>query len=74
MKKKYLGYLFLATVLLPGAFSLTLSSAAPASVQAATVTPRRAIIEYRYKIVRGYLYRRLYDASHDRWLGPWERA
>ncbi|WP_317635243.1 hypothetical protein [Xylocopilactobacillus apicola] len=53
---------------------MTLSSAAPASVQAATVTPRRAIIEYRYKIVRGYLYRRLYDASHDRWLGPWERA
>ena len=33
---------------------------------------RSPIIEYRYKIVDGELYRRLYNYSDGYWIGDWE--
>lgn len=33
---------------------------------------RSPIIEYRYKIIDGKLYRRLYNYSDEYWIGEWE--
>ena len=33
---------------------------------------RSPIIEYRYKIIDGELYRRLYNYSDGYWIGDWE--
>ena len=35
-------------------------------------TPRSPIIEYRYKVIDGVLYRRLYNYSDEYWIGEWE--
>ena len=37
-----------------------------------SVQPRSAIIEYRYKVVNGDLYRRLYNYTEQCWVGDWE--
>lgn len=33
---------------------------------------RSPIIEYRYKVIDGVLYRRLYNYSDEYWIGEWE--
>lgn len=33
---------------------------------------RSPIIEYRYKVIDGKLYRRLYNYSDEYWIGEWE--
>ena len=33
---------------------------------------RSAIIEWRYKVVGGVLYRRLYNYTEQCWVGDWE--
>lgn len=34
--------------------------------------PYSDIIEYRYKVIDGNLYRRLYNYSRQFWIGEWE--
>jgi hypothetical protein len=36
------------------------------------VTPYSTIIDWRYKVENGKLYRRLYDYSIGEWIGEWE--
>lgn len=35
---------------------------------------RSPIIEYRYKIIDGELYRRLFNYSDECWIGEWEKV
>lgn len=37
-----------------------------------TIISRADIIEWRYKIVNGVLYRRQYNTSNGQWIGSWE--
>lgn len=36
------------------------------------IVPYSDIIEYRYKVVNGDVYRRLYNYSKECWVGEWE--
>ena len=36
------------------------------------IVPRSDIIEYRYKVINGDLYRRLYNYTQEYWIGEWE--
>ncbi len=36
------------------------------------IVPYSDIIEYRYKVVDGDVYRRLYNYSKECWVGEWE--
>ena len=38
------------------------------------VNPKSDIIEWRYKIMNGHLYRRKYNYSKHVWIGHWERV
>lgn len=40
-------------------------------VETSAVQPRSAIIEYRYKVVNGDVYRRLYNYTEQCWIGDW---
>lgn len=35
------------------------------------VSPLAAILEWRYKVDNGKLYKRLYNATADTWIGDW---
>lgn len=65
----------LATVAANGVF-LPTSISAHASVdvkeyQAAEITPRKDIIEWRFKLIDGHWYKRLWNASKAKWLTDW---
>jgi hypothetical protein len=36
------------------------------------IVPHSDIIEYRYKLINGDLYRRLYNYTQEYWIGEWE--
>ena len=59
------------------ALAVLVSPVATVSVQAAPSnngenSPQMDIIEWRYKIANGNLYRRLYNYSIGEWVGQWE--
>lgn len=35
------------------------------------IQPRAEIFEWRYKVVDGKLYKRLYNATRHKWAGEW---
>ena len=35
------------------------------------ITARKAITEWRYKVINRKLYKRLYDTTHEKWLTDW---
>lgn len=35
------------------------------------IEPRADIIEWRYKVVNGKLYKRLFNYSKNQWIGDW---
>ena len=39
---------------------------------AATLHPMADVLEWRYKVVDGSIYRRLYNKSKREWAGKWE--
>lgn len=64
------------TVALPS-FSIT-SFAAPATTTemgaaeaTSAVTARKPYTKWYYKTINGKLYKRLYDATHEKWLTDW---
>lgn len=59
------------------ALAILISPIATVPVQAAAsnneeLKPQHAVIEWRYKIVNGNLYRRLYNYQINAWVGDWE--
>lgn len=42
------------------------------SADAEGIVPHSDIIEYRYMVVDGDLYRRLYNYTQEHWIGEWE--
>lgn len=43
-----------------------------ASAEETPILMRAPALEWRYKIVDGKLYRRLYNCSTQEWVGDWE--
>ena len=43
-----------------------------ASAEETSILMRAPALEWRYKIVDGKLYRRLYNCSTQEWVGDWE--
>ena len=70
---------FVIDILCVFIFSSVLTSfAAPATATEATadeaasaVTARKPITRWYYKTINGKLYRRLYDATNEKWLTDW---
>lgn len=38
------------------------------------ISPRAEIIDWRYKVVNGVLYKRLYNYTRQEWVGKWIRV
>lgn len=74
MKKKTIKLFVLLSFLFPIAINSTNVVSTYAASNVNNITPRKPIIEYRYKVSHGKLYKRLYDATNDRWLGPWKEV
>lgn len=36
-----------------------------------SISPQANIIEWRYKVENGNLYKRQYDCTNDEWIGSW---
>lgn len=45
---------------------------AGAKADGVTIMPMADIIDWRYMVVDGKLYRRLYNYSKQQWIGEWE--
>lgn len=45
--------------------------AQPAPIEE-TIEPRADVLEYYYKVVDGVVYRRLWNATKQYWIGDWE--
>ena len=77
--KKALYALLICSTLAVALPSLSVSSlAAPAEPVADTsvettpdVLARQPITEWRYKVINGKLYKRLYDTTNEKWLTDW---
>lgn len=57
------------TVLLSPVTTVSVQAAAPRNDEA---SPQHDIIEWRYKVVSGSAYRRLYNYTINDWVGDWE--
>lgn len=74
MKQKKIKKLVMAMFMACFSFGVLLCPATSLSAEAAvaeTVQPRSDIIEWRFKIEDGKLYRRLYNYSTANWIGEW---
>ncbi len=40
-------------------------------INADPVSPQSDIIEWRYKVENGKLYKRQYNCTQDKWIGDW---
>ncbi len=77
--KKTLYALLICSTLTVALPALSVSSfAAPAESIADTsvdttsdVLARKPYTEWRYKVINGKLYKRLYDATNEKWLTDW---
>ena len=41
------------------------------AVEANAAEARAYIIEWRYKVIDGHVYKRLYNATTEEWVGDW---
>lgn len=73
MKKIFLGFIVFTSLILSSFFN---SGWAHTEVnkqvlETVVVTPQSDITEWRYKIVNGKIFKRLYNASKQTWIGKW---
>lgn len=73
----------LYVLLICGTLTVSLPSLCVTSYAASAVTEDTAVeatsdviarapyTEWRYKVINGQLYKRLYDATHEKWLTDW---
>ncbi len=55
-----------------GALSVQAYARAPLSESnLSIITPLSDIIEWRYKVDNGHLYKRQYNCTKDAWIGSW---
>lgn len=43
-------------------------------VRNAVAAAESDIIDWRYTVIGGYVYRRLYNYSREEWIGEWEKC
>lgn len=53
------------------AYAQTTASAAY-TIEDTQIAPRKDQLEWRFKVVDGKLYRRLYNTTSQKWVGEWE--
>lgn len=70
MKKLLYSYL-LSSLTLGFGFFQPISAFAQQIDHQTNVESKKDIIEWKYKIENGKLYKRLYNASKDEWIGNW---
>lgn len=75
--KKILRYpaIFIMCVIVFGSINNMKVFASPSvsnSFNTASAWIQSHIIEWRYKVVDGELYRRQYDCTANKWIGSWE--
>lgn len=70
MKKRVYSYL-LSSLILGFGFFQPISALAQQIDPQTNIEPKKDVIEWRYKIENGKLYKRLYNASKDEWIGNW---
>lgn len=73
MKKAFYALLICSTltVALPSLSVTSLAAPAAATEAEAAVIARKPVTEWRYKVINGYLYKRLYDKTNEIWLTDW---
>lgn len=65
-------YILLVCVTISGGISIQVhAQTLPTKSNTSSVTPQSNIIEWRYKIVDGKLYKRQYDYTKEVWVGDW---
>ncbi|GAB6110130.1 hypothetical protein [Fusibacter bizertensis] len=73
MKKKIIYVILFTTIILSShsnisqAYNYGNNNSSDASI----ITPFSDIIEWRYKVDNGKLYKRLYNSTKDTWIGDW---
>lgn len=77
LKKKILTAISGVSLAVTMAFSLNITAQASEAVvgevteASEEIQPRKAIIDWRFKIEDGKLYRRLYNYTEQCWVGDW---
>lgn len=66
--------LLMCAVISLGAGGQVYAYSAPIDSSADYVSPQADIIEWRYKVENGNLYRRLFNYTQNKWIGDWELA
>ncbi len=76
MKKKfrYPAVLIMCVILFGSIYNIQVfaSSSASSSFHTKSAWLQSDIIEWRYKVVDGKLYRRQYNCTTNKWIGKWE--
>lgn len=76
MKKKFRfpAVLITCIILFGSTYNIQVFASSPVSYSFHTKSAwlQSDIIEWRYKVVDGKLYRRQYNCTKDKWIGKWE--
>lgn len=64
-------FLFIFTILYPYETINAKQMTPNTSSEISSVTRTNNLV-WKYKIINGKLYRRLYDQTQDKWIGDWE--
>lgn len=70
-KIKVLAYAFVLTGVLGTSVMCTSNVSQAFVIEADAAETRAYIIEWRYKVIDGHLYKRLYNATTEEWIGDW---
>lgn len=74
MKKlnKTLFVLLMCTTMSAGIAVQTYAYSPLTDIKTVSISPRSDIIEWRYKVENGKLYKRQYNCTQDKWIGSWQ--
>lgn len=73
MKSKFLAIFVLSSVLLFGSVSNVLAVENSITIESEenSISPRGEITEYKYKVVDGVMYKRLWSVTGNYWVDPY---
>ena len=69
MKKVFYATIFICFILLSN--TLPCDASQQIAIKATEVEVRADKIVWKYKLINGKLYKRLYNATNDTWIGDW---
>lgn len=73
MKKNIMAFILLTVLIMSSItnVSQTYSYEKIGISDSSIISPLADILEWRYKVDNGKLYKRLYNATEDTWIGQW---